>query len=63
MIQPRYTLDLLNEDDNFHADVMRSQLTRNNATIFKEFREELIMAMDDQVPAHEDGEWQCPIVG
>ena len=58
MIQAKYTLDLLNEDDEFHTDIIRSQLTRNIANTFKEVREELIMAMDDQIPTCGDREWQ-----
>jgi hypothetical protein len=55
-------LDLLNECDEYHTDIIRSQLTRNIADTFKEVREELIMAMaaalDDLIPTREDGAWQ-----
>ncbi|KAF8463174.1 cytochrome P450 [Russula ochroleuca] len=54
-LQPEYTLDLLNMDDSFQTDVIRSKLTRNIAVTFKEVREELIMAMDDFIPTC-DGE-------
>ena len=47
-------------DDEFHTDIIRSKLTRNIATTFKEVREELIMGMDDLIPTHEDGTWQSP---
>jgi cytochrome P450 len=40
----------------FHADVVRSKLTRNTAATFKEVREELIMAMDDLIPTR-NAEW------
>ena len=38
----------------FHADVIRSKLTRNTTVTFKEVREELVMAMDDLIPTSED---------
>ena len=60
MLQSEYTLDLLNKNDEYHTDVMRSQLTRNIANTFKDVREELIMAMDDLIPTRDDGAWQCP---
>ena len=57
MVQAEYTLDLLVDEDEYHTDVIRSQLTRNIGNTFKEFREELIMAMDDLIPIREDGAW------
>ena len=54
LLQSKYTLDLLNEEDEYHTDIIRSQLTRNIANTFKEVREELIMGMDDLIPARED---------
>ena len=59
LLQAEYTMDLLNERDEYHTDIIRSQLTRNIANTFKEVREELIMGMDDLIPAREDGAWQC----
>ena len=38
----------------FHADVIRSKLTRNTAVVFKEVCEELVMAMEDLIPTSED---------
>jgi hypothetical protein len=57
MVQAEYTLDLLVDEDEYHTDVIRPQLTRNIGNTFKEFREELIMAMDDLIPIREDGAW------
>ena len=57
-MQPEYTLDLLNADDEYHTDVMRSKLTRNIDSTFKEVREELVMALDDLIPTHEHSMWQ-----
>ncbi|KAN0118636.1 hypothetical protein V8E52_005059 [Russula decolorans] len=47
-------LGILNMNDSFHSDVIRSKLTRNNAAILNEVREELIMAMDDSIPTRKD---------
>jgi hypothetical protein len=48
-------MSLLNPNDEYHTDIVRSQLTRNIAATFKEVREELIMGMNDLIPTHEDG--------
>jgi hypothetical protein len=39
---------------------MRSKLTRDVATTFKEIREEFVMAMDDLIPTREQGTWKSP---
>jgi len=44
-------------DDNYHMDVIRTKLTRNIAVIFKEVREELILALKDLIPTDEDSKW------
>jgi hypothetical protein len=54
LIQMEYTLDLLNMDDCYHVEVIRSKLTRNIAVTFKEVREELVHAMEDLIPTGED---------
>ena len=50
-------INLLNLNDTFHTDVIRSKLIRNIAVTFKEVREELIMAMDDFIPMSGNGKW------
>ena len=50
-IQPEYTLRVLNMDDDYSTEVIRSKLTRNIAVTFKEVREELINTMDNLIPA------------
>jgi hypothetical protein len=60
LLQSEYTLDLLNELDEYHTDIIRSQLTRNIADTFNDVREELIMGMDDLIPTREDSAWLCP---
>jgi hypothetical protein len=57
VLQTKYTMSLLNPNDEYHTDIVRSQLTRNIAATFKEVREELIMGMNDLIPTHEDGAW------
>jgi hypothetical protein len=59
-MQPEYMLDLLNANNDYHVDVIRSKLTRNIDSTFKEVREELIMAMGDLIPMHEHSTWQSP---
>ena len=45
---------MLNKDDNYHLDIIRTKLTRNIAVIFEEVREELILALKDLIPTDED---------
>jgi hypothetical protein len=42
-------------NDSYHNDVIRTKLTRNIATTFKEVREEVVMAMNDFIPMRGDG--------
>jgi hypothetical protein len=60
MMQPEYTVDLLNANDPYHRNIIRSKLTRNMDSTFKEVREELVMAMADLIPTHEHSTWQSP---
>ena len=60
MLQLEYTIDILNANDNYHIDIIRSKLTRNIDSGFKEVREELVMAMGDLISTHEHGMWQSP---
>ncbi|KAI0292784.1 cytochrome P450 [Russula brevipes] len=61
-IQPEYTMDPLDLNDVYHVDVIRSKLTRNIAVTFKEIREELVNALDDCIPTHEDKWVKVPIL-
>jgi hypothetical protein len=49
-LQTDYTLNWLNKHDDYHADVVRSKLTRNIAVTFKDVREELIYTLEDSIP-------------
>ena len=44
--------------DEYIVSLVRSKLTRNIAVIFKDVREELVMAMDDFIPIHKDSTWK-----
>ncbi|KAH9992075.1 cytochrome P450 [Russula vinacea] len=61
-LQPEYTLDLLNPEDTYSTDVIRSKLTRDVAATFKEVREEFVMAMDELIPTREDRWLKVPIL-
>ena len=54
-LQSEYTMDLLNPKDGYFAEVIRSKFTRDIAGNFKEAHEELMMAMDDLIPANGNG--------
>ncbi|KAH9975527.1 cytochrome P450 [Lactifluus volemus] len=61
-LQSEYTFKLLNLDDEYHVDVVRSKLTRNITATFGEVREELVLAFDDLIQTRDD-EWiKIPIV-
>ncbi|KAI9465132.1 cytochrome P450 [Lactarius psammicola] len=53
-LQFEYTMDLLNLDDQYHVDIVRSKLTRNIAVTFKEVRDELIRSLETSIPVHGD---------
>ena len=61
-LQPDYTLDILDIDNDYHIDIIRSKLTRNIAETFKEVRDELVRSLDASIPVHGDGEWQVLVV-
>ncbi|KAH9992044.1 cytochrome P450 [Russula vinacea] len=61
-LQSEYTLDILNPKDRYTADVIRSKLTRDVANTFKEVNEELVMTLDDLIPAREDKWVKVPIL-
>ncbi|KAI0254422.1 cytochrome P450 [Lactifluus subvellereus] len=61
-LQPKYTLDLLNVDDSYHTDIIRSRLTRNIAVTFKDVREELVIALDNLFQTSDDEWTKIPIV-
>ncbi len=57
-LQSKYTLDLLDLEDEYHVDVIRSKLTRNIAVTFNEVHDELNRSLDASIPVHGDGAWQ-----
>ena len=56
--QSEYTLKVLNANDKYSTDIVRSQLTRNIAVTFEEVREEITMAIEDLIPTCEDSAWK-----
>jgi len=62
VIQAEYTLSMLNPRDGYSTDVIRSKLTRDVAATFKDVREELVMAMDDFIPACDDKWVKVPVI-
>jgi cytochrome P450 len=61
-LQAEYTLDLLDIDNDYHTQVIRSNLTRNIADTFKEVRDELIRSLDASIPVHGDDWVKVPVV-
>ena len=57
ILQSEYTLGLPNDDSFYHSDVIRSKLTRNIATTFKDVYDELISSLEDSIPT--DGDDKC----
>ena len=45
----------LNLDDSYHVDIIRTNLTRNIADIFKDVRDELVRSLDASIPTSGDG--------
>ncbi|KAF8490824.1 cytochrome P450 [Russula emetica] len=60
-VQPPYTLGVPSTSDPYLTKVVRSKLARDTASIFKEVREELVMAMDELVPTDGDKWITVPI--
>ncbi|KAH9006342.1 cytochrome P450 [Lactarius hatsudake] len=61
-LQAEYTLDLLDMNTDYHADVIRVKLTRNIATNFKDVRDELIRSLDASIPVHDDDWVKVPVL-
>ncbi|KAI9441481.1 cytochrome P450 [Lactarius indigo] len=62
LVEPEYTLGILNDDAKFLAGIVRSKLTRNIAVTFKVVRDELIRSLDASIPVHGDDWVKVPIV-
>lgn len=46
---------MLNSEDTYEIDLVRSKLTRNIATTFEQVRDEVIKALAELIPADGDG--------
>lgn len=62
LVQPEYTLNLLEQDDEYHIDIIRSKLTQNIAVTFKEVHDEIVRSLDASIPAHGDDWVKVPVV-
>ncbi|KAH9067786.1 cytochrome P450 [Lactarius vividus] len=60
LFQSEYTLDLLEMDNEYHAGVIRSKLTRN--VNFKDVRDELIRSLDVSIPVRGDDWVKVPVL-
>ena len=50
-------MKLLNPDDGYHTDIIRTKLTRNIVATFKQVCEEIVWALDDVIQIRDDGAW------
>ena len=46
---------MLNSDDIYHNDVIRSKLTRNFAATFDQVQDELVQSLTEFIPVDSDG--------
>jgi hypothetical protein len=53
LLQSDYTIGLLNPKDTYSTDLIRTKFTRDIATTFKMACDELLIAVDDLIPATE----------
>ncbi|KAI9465946.1 cytochrome P450 [Lactarius psammicola] len=60
VLQAKHTLGLLDLDNEYHTDVIRSKLTRNIP--FKDIRDEFIRSLDACIPVHGDDWVKVPVV-
>ena len=50
-----YTLRMLNGDDAYQVDVIRSKLTRNFAATFDQVQDELVQSLTEFIPIDSGG--------
>ena len=58
LIQTKYTINLLDEHNYYHSEVIRSKLIRHIPTIFRDVYDELLLAFNDCIPTVGEGMWQ-----
>ena len=54
-LQSKYTLDVLESDNHYHNDVIKSKLTRKIGDIFKDVHDELVTSLGTAIPMDGDG--------
>ncbi|KAI0261281.1 cytochrome P450 [Gloeopeniophorella convolvens] len=62
-LQLDYTTDILEPDNSYHAEVVRSKLTRNIPAVFEAVRDELVSALNEYIPATGIDWVTLPILG
>jgi len=62
LLQSEYTMDVLELDNPYHIDIIRTKLTRNIGVIFEQVRDELVRSLDASIPMHGDDWVKVPIV-
>ena len=58
-MQMNFTMGPSISEDPYHIPIVRSQLTRNIATIFPDLRDEVATAFTDLLDLKGDGEFYC----
>jgi hypothetical protein len=48
-------MELLDWDNTYHVDIIRTKLTRNISVIFENVRDELVRSLDASIPVRGDG--------
>ena len=48
-------MELLDWDNSYHVDIIRTKLTRNIAVTFEEVLDELVRSLDASIPMNGDG--------
>ncbi|KAN0130728.1 Cytochrome P450 [Lactarius tabidus] len=61
-LQTKYTMDLVDADNSYHVDIVRTKLTRNIADTFKQVRDELVRSLDVSIPTHGDDWVKVPVM-
>ncbi|KAF8270427.1 cytochrome P450 [Lactarius quietus] len=57
-LQVEYTMPLLDWNNLYHVDIIRTKLTRNIAVIFEKVRDELARSLDASISMHgDDSDW------
>ena len=59
-MQSDYTIGPAPRKDPYHIAIVRTPLTRNLGARFDDLRDEIVLAMEDQIPAKGGDHYDCP---